>query len=158
ALMHVREAGDQLTEEEVFANANLLLTAGHETTTNLIGNGVRALLEHPDQLKKLRDDPALMLAAVEELLRYDSPAQFTRRLAKEDAVVGGQTIRQGQFVYLVLGAANRDPARFPDPDRLDITRSDNHPLAFGQGPHFCLGAPLARLEGRIALGTLLRRF
>jgi cytochrome P450 len=158
ALLYADEAGDRLTDEEVFANANLLLTAGHETTTNLIGNGIRALLAHPDQLAKLRVDPGLLPGAIEEFLRYDSPVQFTHRLAKEDVTVGGKTIRKGQFVYVVVAAANRDPDRFPDPDRLDITRRDNHHLSFGQGVHFCLGAPLARLEARIAFATLLRRF
>jgi cytochrome P450 len=158
ALARVEEAGDRLTEQEVYANANLLLTAGHETTTNLIGNGVLALLRHPDQLAKLRADPSLLPGAVEEFLRYDSPVQFTHRVAKEDVAVGDKVIRRGQFVYLMLGAANRDPARFPDPDRLDVVRKDNHHVSFGQGPHFCLGAPLARLEAQTALGTLLRRF
>jgi cytochrome P450 len=158
ALVQAEEAGDRLTEEELHANANLLLTAGHETTTNLIGNGTLALLRHSDQLEKLRSDPSLIPSAVEEFLRYDSPVQFTHRLAREDVSLGGKTIRKGQFVYLMLAAANRDPARFPDPGRLDVTRKDNHHLAFGQGPHFCLGAPLARLEAQIAFGTLLRRF
>jgi cytochrome P450 len=152
------EAGDRLSEGELYANANLLLTAGHETTTNLIGNGTLALLRHPEQLAKLRADPALLPGAIEEFLRYDCPVQFTHRVAKEDVVLDGKTIRRGQFVYLMLGAANRDPARFPDPDRLDITRKDNHHLSFGQGPHFCLGAPLARLEAQLAFGTLLKRF
>jgi cytochrome P450 len=158
ALARVEEAGDRLTEQELYANVNLLLTAGHETTTNLIGNGMLALLRHPDQWEKLRADPSLLPGAIEEFLRYDSPVQFTHRLAKEDVAVGDQVIRRSQFVYLMLGAANRDPARFPDPDRLDITRKDNHHVSFGQGPHFCLGAPLARLEGQIAFGTLLHRF
>jgi cytochrome P450 len=158
AMVHAEEGGDRLTEDELHGSANLLLTAGHETTTNLIGNGTLALLRHPDQLAKLRADPSLLPGAVEEFLRYDGPVQFTHRLAKEDIALRGQTIRKGQFVYLMLAAANRDPARFPDPDRLDIARKDNHHVAFGQGPHFCLGAPLARLEAQIAFGTLLRRF
>jgi cytochrome P450 len=158
AMSHAEEAGDRLTEQELYANANLLLTAGHETTTTLIGNGVLALLRNPDQLEKLRADPSLLPGAIEEFLRYDSPVQFTHRVAKEDITVGDKTIRRGQFVYLMLGAANRDPARFPDPDRLDVTRKDNHHVSFGQGPHFCLGAPLARLEAQIAFGTLLHRF
>lgn len=158
AMLHAEEAGDRLTEEELFANTNLLLTAGHETTTSLIGNGTRALLLFPDQLEKLRRDPSLLPGAVEEFLRFDSPVQFTHRLAGEDVVLRGQTIRKGQFVYLLLGAANRDPARFQDPDKLDISRRDNHHVAFGQGWHYCLGAPLARLEGQIAFATLLRKF
>jgi pimeloyl-[acyl-carrier protein] synthase len=157
AMARAEEGGDRLTEQELYGNANLLLTAGHETTMNLIGNGTLALLRHPDQLEKLRADPSLLPGAIEEFLRFDAPVQFTHRLAKEDVKVGDKVIRRGQFVYLVLGAANRDPARFPDPDRLDITRKDNHHVAFGQGPHFCLGAPLARLEALIAFGTLLRR-
>jgi cytochrome P450 len=154
AMARAEEAGDRLTEQELYANANLLLTAGHETTTNLIGNGVLALLRHADQLEKLRADRSLLPGAIEEFLRYDSPVQFTHRVAKEDVAVGDKVIRRGQFVYLMLGAANR----FPDPDRLDITRKDNHHVSFGQGPHFCLGAPLARLEAQTAFGTLLARF
>src|SRR5262249_17412360 len=151
-------AGDRLSELELYANANLLLTAGHETTTNLIGNGTLALLRHPEELQKLREEPLLLPGAIEEFLRYDSPVQFTHRVAKEDVAFAGKLIRKGQFVYTVLAAANRDPERFPDPDRLDITRKNNHHLSFGQGWHFCLGAPLARLEAHIAFETLLRRF
>jgi cytochrome P450 len=154
----VEEQGDRLSEGELVANANLLLVAGHETTTNLIGNGTLALLRHPDQLQKLRDNPALIPGAVEELLRYDSPVQFTHRVAREDVTLGGKTIRKGQLVFLFLAAANRDPAHFPDPDRLDVTRAPHKHLAFGLGHHFCLGAPLARLEAQIAFATLLRRF
>jgi hypothetical protein len=152
-----QEQGDRLTEEEVVANANLLLVAGHETTTTLIGNGVLALLRHPDQLQKLKENPSLIPTAIEEFLRYDSPVQFTNRLAKEDVPLGGKTIRKGQFVFLFLAAANRDPAHFPDPDRLDVTRPAQKHVAFGLGHHFCLGAPLARLEAQIAFSTLLRR-
>ena len=151
------DQGDRLSEEELIANANLLLVAGHETTTNLIGNGLLALLRHPDQMRRLRDDPALVPGAVEEFLRHDGPVQFTHRLAREDVALGGRTIRQGQFVFLFLAAANRDPAHFPDPDRLDVTRPAHKHVAFGLGHHFCLGAPLARLESQIAFATILRR-
>jgi cytochrome P450 len=157
ALVKAQQEGDRLNEAELLANAVLLLNAGHETTTNLIGNGALALLRHPDQLRRLREDPALIPTAVEELLRYDSPVQFTSRVLKADLTLGGKQLRAGQTVLLLLGAANRDPAQFPDPDRLDVGRTDNKHLAFGLGSHFCLGAPLARLEGRIAFETLLRR-
>jgi cytochrome P450 len=158
ALARAEEEGDRLTEVDLLANANLLLAAGHETTTNLIGNGLLALLRHPDQLERLRHDPGLLPTAIEEFLRYDSPVQFMDRLAAEDLDLGGRPVRKGQSVYLMFGVANRDPAHFPDPDRLDVARSPNRHLAFGQGPHFCLGAPLARLEAQVAFGTLLRRF
>jgi cytochrome P450 len=148
--------GDRLTEDEVIANCVITLVGGQETTTNLIGNGVLALLRHPDQLEKLRANPALVPTAVEELLRYESPTQYTARLAAEDLVLGGKPIRKRQAVFAVLGAANRDPERFPDPDRLDITRDDNRHLAFGWGGHFCFGAPLARMEAQIAFEELLR--
>jgi cytochrome P450 len=135
----------------------LLLVAGYETTANLIGSGVLALLEHPDQLASLRSDPALLPSAVEELLRFCAPvATSTLRYAAEDVTLGGVVIPKGDMVLVVITAANRDPARFPSPDALDITRADNKHLAFGHGIHYCLGAPLARLEGEIALGTLLR--
>jgi cytochrome P450 len=148
--------GDRLSEDELFANANLLLVAGHETTTNLLGNGLLALLRHPDQLRLLKDNPALIPGAVEEFLRYDGPVQFTHRVAAEDVELGGKAIRKGQFVFLFVAAANRDPAHFPDPDRLDVTRAPHKHLAFGLGHHFCVGAPLARLEAQIAFATLLR--
>src|SRR5262245_30508025 len=156
-LVKAQQEGDRLNEAELLANAVLLLNAGHETTTNLIGNGTLALLRHPDQLRRLREDPALIPTAVEELLRYDSPVQFTNRVLKADLTLGGKQLRAGQAVLLVLGAANRDPAVFPDPDRLDVGRADNKHRSFGLGSHFCLGAPLARLEGRIVFETLLRR-
>ncbi|MBM4067439.1 MAG: cytochrome P450 [Planctomycetes bacterium] len=157
ALAQAEESGDRLSEDELYANAILILVAGHETTTNLIGNGMLALLRHPDQLERLRNDPALIPTAVEELLRYDSPVQFTTRVLKDDLEVNGKTLKRGQIALLLLGAANRDPAQFPEPDRLDVGRSDNKHLAFGLGSHFCLGAQLARLEARIAFETMLRR-
>jgi hypothetical protein len=149
--------GDRLSEDEIIANTIITMTGGQETTTNLIGNGVLSLLRNPDQLIKLRENPSLLPSAVEELLRYESPIQHTARLAPRDAELGGKQIRRRQAVIAVMGAANRDPERFPDPDRLDITRKDNRHLAFGAAAHFCFGAPLARIEGQIALGTLLRR-
>ncbi len=157
ALIAAEEAGDKLNEEELLATCILLLVAGHETTVNLIGNGTLALLRHPDQLQKLRENPGLIGTAVEELLRYDGPVQRTARIPSEDVTIGGQTIGKGEMVMPFLGAADRDPAQFPDPDRLDITRTDNRHIAFGMGIHFCLGAPLARMEGQIAINTLVHR-
>ncbi len=157
ALIAAEEAGDRLSTEELFATAVLLFLAGHETTANLIGNGVLALLRHPAELRRLRKEPALINRAVEELLRYDSPVQRVSRIVSEDVIIGGRTVPQGALVLALLGAANRDPVHFAEPDRLDVAREDNRHLAFGWGIHFCLGAPLARLEGQIAIGTLLRR-
>ena len=157
ALIAAEEAGDKLNEDELLATCLLLLVAGHETTVNLIGNGTLALLRHPYQLRKLRDDPGLIGTAVEELLRYDGPMQRTARIPSEDVTIGGHTIGKGEMVMPFLGAADRDPAQFPDPDRLDITRADNRHIAFGMGILFCLGAPLARMEGQIAINTLVRR-
>lgn len=159
-LTQATELGDRLSDAELYSNAVLLLHAGNENTTNLIGNGALALLRHPDQLQKLLATPQLIESAVEEFLRYDSPFQFehTPRLTREDVRFGDVTVPRGAAVVLLLGAANRDPDQFPEPDRLDLTRAPNHHLAFGAGPHFCLGAALARLEARIALGSLLQRF
>ena len=157
-LIAVEEQGEGLNERELLVMLNLLLVAGHETTVNLIGNGMLALLRHPDQLALLRGRPGLIETAVEELLRFDSPVQLTGRIAAQDCTLGGQDIRQGQLILTLLGAANRDPQQFADPDRLDLTRSPNQHFSFGRGIHFCLGAPLARLEGRIAIGSLVERF
>ncbi len=157
-LIAVEEQGDVLNERELLVMLNLLLVAGHETTVNLIGNGMLALLRHRDQLALLRARPGLIETAVEELLRFDSPVQLTGRIAAQDCTLGGQHIGQGQLVLTLLGAANRDPQQFADPDRLDLTRSPNQHFSFGRGIHFCLGAPLARLEGRIAIGSLVERF
>lgn len=157
ALALAEEQGDRLSGEELVANCILLLVAGHETTTNLIGNGVLALLHHPEQLARLREHPELIATAVEEVLRYDSPVQGTSRKAAVDLELGGRQIQAGQFVSLMIGAANRDPAQFAEPDSFDIGRRENRHLSFSHGAHFCLGAPLARLEGQIALGTIVRR-
>jgi cytochrome P450 len=157
-LMTSEVDGDRLTDEEIVANCIVTMVGGLETTTNLIGNGMLSLLRNPDQLARLRREPDLMPAAVEELLRYESPSQHTARLAPDDVVLGGKQIRKGQAVYAVMAAGNRDPERFPDPDRLDFDRPDNKHLAFGWGAHFCFGAPLARVEGQIAFESLLRRF
>lgn len=156
-LVTVVEEGDRLSDDELVANTVLLLGAGHETTTNLIGNGLLALMHHPDEMQRLKDDPSLMTAGVEELLRYDNPVQIVWRVAAEDLELGGKRIEKGQFVNLILGAANRDPAYFPEPDRLDLTRDVGRQLGFGLSTHFCVGAPLARLEGEIAINTVLRR-
>jgi cytochrome P450 len=157
ALVAVEEAGVHLSEIELYATCALLLIAGHETTINLIGNGTLALLQHPDQLRLLQQEPSLMRNAIEELLRYDSPVQMTSRVALTDVEYQGHTFRQGQQLSFMLGAANRDPAAFDQPNTLDIRRKKNLHLAFGNGIHYCLGAPLARLEGQIAFETLLRR-
>jgi cytochrome P450 len=157
ALTTAEVDGDRLTEEEVIANVIVTMVGGQETTTNLIGNGLLTLLRNPDELERLRADPSMIPSAVEELLRYESPSQHTARLAPHDIEVGGQLIRERQAVIAVMGAANRDPERFSDPDRLDLARQDNRHLAFGWASHFCFGAPLARIEGQIAFATLLRR-
>jgi cytochrome P450 len=157
ALVTAQERGDQLSDDELLSTCFLLLVAGHETTVNLIGNGTLALLRHPDQLRRLQQDPTLIRSAVEELLRYDSPAQIVGRIVTERMQIGERMLSDGDLVFPVLGAANHDPDRFDDPDRLDLGRSNNRHVSFGNGPHFCLGAPLARLEAEIALSTLVRR-
>ena len=158
SLVKAEVDGDRLTEEEIIANCIITLVGGLETTTNLIGNGVLTLLRHPEEMQRLRSDPSLIVSAVEELLRYESPSQHTARLAPADVTLGGKNLRKRQAVIAVMGAGNRDPERFPDPDRLDLARQDNRHLAFGWAAHFCFGAPLARLEGQVAFATLLNRF
>jgi cytochrome P450 len=158
ALIRAEEAGDRLSEDELLAMVFLLLIAGHETTVNLIASGTLALLTNPDQMKKLRAEPSLIKPAVEELLRYTSPVfMSTERYAREDITIHGVTIPRGEMTFGVIGSANRDENVFENPDQLDITREPNKHLAFGQGIHFCLGAPLARMEAQIAINTLLRR-
>ena len=158
ALVQAEEAGDKLDPQELISMVFLLLVAGHETTVNLLGNGTLALLQHPDQKQLLRDNPDLVRSAVEELLRYDGPVGVsTMRWALEDVEYYGQVIPAGQMVVASLLAANRDPAAFESPNRLDITRTPNKHIAFGNGIHYCVGAPLARLEGAVAFNTLLRR-
>lgn len=158
ALLQVEDAGDVLSHGELLAMLLLLLVAGHETTVNLIGNGLLALLRHPDQLERLRTEDGIGRQAVEELLRYDSPVQMTGRIAKVDVEVGGVEIKAGQFVSTIVASANRDPEVFTDPDTLDLTRDPCNHLSFSAGIHFCLGAQLARLEGQIALTTIAKRF
>jgi cytochrome P450 len=157
ALLTAEIDGDRLTEEEIIANCIVTMVGGQETTTNLIGNGVLTLLRHPDQLERLRNDLALIPSAVEELLRYESPSQHTARICPQDTELGGKKIRKGQAVIAVMGAGNRDPERFPDPNRLDLGRTDNRHLAFGWASHFCFGAPLARIEGQIAFAAIVSR-
>ena len=157
-LVQAEQDGDKLTNEELIANVILLFGAGHETTVNLIGNGLLALHRNPDQLRLLQNDPSLIANAIEELLRYDSSVQVTGRTTLEDVDdIGGIPLAKGQSVVCLLGSANRDPAVYADPDRLDITRADVRPLSFGGGIHYCVGAQLARIEGEIAIATLLRR-
>jgi len=157
-LVHAEEAGNKLSNEELTANIILLFGAGHETTVNLIGNGLSALHRNPDQLRLLMDDPSLTPNAIEELLRYDSSVQVTGRTTLEDVNdAGGIPLPRGRSVICLLGSANRDPAVYADPDRLDIKRTDIRPLSFGGGIHYCLGAQLARIEGEVAIATLLRR-
>jgi cytochrome P450 len=149
--------GDRLTEDEIVANTIIVMVGGQETTTNLIGNGILTLLRHPDQLDRLRGDMSLLPSAIEELLRYESPSQHTARLAPQDVPMHGKTIRKRQAVIAVMGAANRDPSRFPDPDRLDLGRQDNRHVAFAWASHFCFGAPLARVEGCTVVEAVLKR-
>jgi cytochrome P450 len=158
ALISARDAEDKLSDPELLAACALVLGAGFETTMNLIGNGTYLLLSNPDELRRLRDDPSLITSAIEEFLRYEGPVTLTTRVALEDVQVGETCMHAGQQGVVMLAAANRDPLVFPDPQRLDITRAPNPHLTFGGGPHFCPGAALARLEGQIAIGTLVRRF
>ncbi len=158
ALIAAEEEGDRLDREELLSTLMLILVAGNETTRNLIGNGMLALLKNPDQLDRLRADPQLLDTAINELLRYDPPVQFDGRIAREDVTFGDKQIRAGDRVISLLGAANRDPAVFSEPDRLDIAREEKAHIAFGRGIHYCLGASLAVLEGRIAFEALLERF
>ena len=157
-LIEAEEEGDHLTTDEMQVTLRLLLVAGNETTTNLIGNGMRALLRHPEQLQLLREQPELIPNAIEELLRFDSPVQVDMRTVLENVDLGGKTARKGSRVMLLIGGANRDPEEFERPETLDVTREDAGNISFGRGIHHCLGAPLARLEGKIAFEVLLERF
>ena len=157
-LIDIEEEGEVLTEEELYAQCIALLFAGHETTRNLIGNGMYTLLQHPEQTAELRENPGMIRSAVEELLRYESPVQFTARVLKEDIEVCGQRIPKKWTILCMLGAANRDPKRFKDPNQLDLKRLNNQHLAFSAGPHACIGSQLARLEGQVAILKLVQRF
>jgi cytochrome P450 len=157
SLISVEEQGERLSSDELLSLLFLFLAAGTETTTNLTCNGLFTILRHPDQLDRLRQDPSLIESAIEEFLRFETPVQVTGRVAHEEVEVGGKIIRKGHPVGLLLGAANRDPEQFPDPDRLDIGRTPNRHDAFSFGIHFCVGAPLGRAEAAIAIGTVLRR-
>ena len=157
SLVEVEEAGDRLTEKELVANCVMIMFAGNETTTNLIGNGMLALLQNPNQKQLLQEDGGLIGSAVEELLRFDSLIQKTRRTATIDVELRGKTIKAGDLIAMCYGSANRDPEQFDEPNRLDIKRADNRHAAFAQGLHFCLGAALARMEGQIAIGTMIGR-
>jgi cytochrome P450 len=156
-MIAAQDAGDQLTDDELISNCVTLLLAGHESTKYTITNGVLTLLRHPEQLNALKQDSSLLPTAIEEILRYESPIQRGWRLVAEDIDVHGRTIRKGQLVYYMFGAANRDPEQFPEPDNFDIGRQSNRHVAFGFGIHFCIGAPLARIEAPIAIETILRR-
>lgn len=157
ALVQVEEAGDRMTEGELLATCRLILIAGHETTVNLIANGIHQLLRHPEELQRFKDDLSLAPSAVEEILRFDPPVQMTGRIAIEDMEFDGVPVPKGHSTITLLAAANRDPERYDNPGRFDITRNDDRHLAFGFGIHFCLGAPLARVEGQITLSSVLRR-
>lgn len=157
SLMVAEVDGAHLTDEEVIANTIVTMIGGQETTTNLIGNGLLTLLRHPDALQLMRDDPSVLQTGVEELLRFESPSQHTARLAPADLELGGKQIKKGTAVMAIMAAANRDPRQFPEPDHLDLKRTNNRHVAFGWGAHFCFGAALARIEGQIAFSTLLRR-
>lgn len=157
-LIDIEEEGEVLTEEELYAQCTALLFAGHETTRNLIGNGMYTLLRHPREAAELRDNPEMIRSAVEELLRYESPVQFTARVLKEDIEICGQYIPKKWTILCMLGAANRDPKQFEEPNQLNLKRLNNQHLAFSAGPHFCIGSQLARLEAQVALSNLLRRF
>ncbi len=156
-LVQAEEAGDHLTTEELRANTTLLFAAGHETTVNLIGNGIWSLLGNPSQWEAIRDDPALIPNAIEEILRYECPVQAVARTVAEPIAFGGETFDKGDLIVALIGAANRDPEVFPEPDRLDVTRERLKPLSFGGGIHFCIGAQLARIEAEVVFSTLLRR-
>ncbi len=158
ALLAAEEEGDRLSHGELLATLLLLLVAGNETTRNLIGNGMFALLRNPGELNRLKEQPELIDSAIDELLRYDSPVQLDGRTLVEDVEMGGKRMRAGQQVVAVVGAANRDPAAFSEPDRLDIGRQEKSHISFGRGIHYCLGASLAKLEGQIAFASLLERF
>ncbi len=157
-LIDIEEDGEVLTEEELYAQCIALLFAGHETTRNLIGNGMYTLLKHPEETAELRENPEMIRSAVEEILRFESPVQFTARVLKEDIEVCGQRIPKRWSILCMLGAANRDPKQFKEPDQLNLKRLNNQHLAFSAGPHFCIGNQLARLEGQIALLNLVQRF
>jgi cytochrome P450 len=157
-IVQAEENDDRLSEEELRSLVILLFIAGHETTTNLIGNGMKALLQHPDQLERLRADPSLIGTTIEEILRYDGPVHVTGRIPTEDIEVGGRMFTKGSQIVTLLAAANRDPDEYPEPDRFDIGRDPNHHLTFSKGIHHCLGAALARLEGQQAIGRLVGRF
>ncbi|MBE8970982.1 cytochrome P450, partial [Nostocales cyanobacterium LEGE 12452] len=157
ALIAVREQSDRLSEEELLATCIMLFATGEESTVNTIGNGMLALLNHPDEIEQLKTEPTKIQSAVEEILRYDSPVQTTTRIATVNFEIGNQTIQAGEKLVLCLGAANRDPVQFPDPDRLNINRNPNPHVAFGDGIHYCLGAGLARIQAQIAINTLIQQ-